>query len=442
MIRRFMGIAAVCGLAAAGASLLLAQPRTRPPVDAAVVNAVTSFVTDHPEWAVLREERSDLATINLKHRTHMNPAAHRMQERIAAAGDAIPGVAVGANGVRSLTCASCHESDEAGRYMKPIRFERHCASCHLSDFPVIEGRPVPHGDVAALTDRVFRAAGSDYAAMSAAHALHLNPDVPRMQDLLVSEENAQRIPGVATDAAGKRTLTCASCHEAKDDTGNLRSIAFSRHCGSCHQSQPASFRLSLSVPDDAGAWLAGVSGASWTGVEQWQPGAGLLASTVRTAGAVQPRRDKTFAPEGHKTSVGAEEWMARRRSADFTRVRGTCLKCHAKESVSTPPPEPAGEPFDVAGPMIPDRWLERSIFSHHAHRALTCLECHEGALAGERAADIMLPSIESCRKCHTPAVGVRSDCVLCHVYHRPLRPGQPGTLTIGEYSGEAGEPGP
>ncbi len=440
MTRLVLRIAAILCLAAAAASLLPAQPRTDPSLEAGVVNRVTNFITDHPEWAVLRDGRDDLATINLTHRTHMNPAAHRMQQLITKAGEAIPAVATGPDGVRTLTCASCHEADDAGRYMKPIRFERHCASCHVPDFPVIEGRPVPHGDVPALVDRVQRAAGSDYAAMSAAHALHLNPDVSRMQDLLAADQGAGRIPGVATDAAGKRTLTCSSCHTAKDDQGAMKSVSYKAHCASCHVQEPASFRISATATENAAAWFASASIESWPGADVWQPGAGLLASASFAVRTVQPRRDKVYAPEGHKTFVGANDWINRRQVTDFARIRGTCVRCHAKESITAPSPDRPGEPFDVAPPMIPDRWLERSIFSHRAHRALTCLECHEGAQGGTRAADIMLPSIESCRKCHTPAVGVRSDCVLCHVYHRPIKPGPPGTITIEQYSGASAEP--
>src|SRR5262249_39637664 len=64
------------------------------------------------------------------------------------------------------------------------------------------------------------------------------------------------------------------------------------------------------------------------------------------------------------------------------------------------------------------RWLPHSVFSHDSHRPLQCLECHPGVPESRLTSDVLMPAIESCRKCHTGTErGARSDCVECHTYH-------------------------
>jgi hypothetical protein len=56
-----------------------------------------------------------------------------------------------------------------------------------------------------------------------------------------------------------------------------------------------------------------------------------------------------------------------------------------------------------------------------------CDECHEGARGSSKTKDLLLPGIETCRKCHGPAEtpsvstgfagGVDDSCVECHRYH-------------------------
>ncbi len=346
-------ISAAAILVAFAAAAAVLTPRTDPPVDAAVVNRITDFASDHPDWAVRREMRRDLATVGLNHALHMNHESEKMQKRLAAAGAAARAVERLEDGRLALTCASCHEQDAAGRYLDPIRFDRHCAACHVIDLPTLGGERVPHGDMAALVKHVDH---------------HL-----------------------------------------------LRRLAAELN------------RAASADPPSAG--FAAV----------FQPGAGWVESAAAAhVATAQPRKGGAKASEAAPPRLDMEAWLAERRATAYLTLVGACGKCHTSESIALPPPEPRGLPFDVAPPAIPQRWLERSVFSHRSHRALTCLQCHERAATGRFTADIMLPSIESCRQCHAPASGVRSDCVMCHLYHPPLAPPPSGSLTIEEYAGSAG----
>lgn len=40
---------------------------------------------------------------------------------------------------RTLQCAECHQMDEAGRYMKPISYDQHCAGCHPLGAQLVAG---------------------------------------------------------------------------------------------------------------------------------------------------------------------------------------------------------------------------------------------------------------------------------------------------------------
>jgi hypothetical protein len=105
-------------------------------------------------------------------------------------------------------------------------------------------------------------------------------------------------------------------------------------------------------------------------------------------------------------------------------------------------------------PQIPTRWLHRAEFNHGAHRLVACTRCHEEAAQLEvpddptyphadekgspvqslrwtgRTKQVMLPSIDTCRQCHSPDAETlagtgrpiqpaRHDCAECHNYHEP-----------------------
>jgi hypothetical protein len=89
---------------------------------------------------------------------------------------------------------------------------------------------------------------------------------------------------------------------------------------------------------------------------------------------------------------------------------GGCGKCHTLS-------QPASGLPEVAPTAIPTRWLPRSVFDHGVHRTLSCPECHGRARTSTETADVLLPSISTCRTCHRASGGARTGCVECHLYH-------------------------
>jgi hypothetical protein len=82
----------------------------------------------------------------------------------------------------------------------------------------------------------------------------------------------------------------------------------------------------------------------------------------------------------------------------------------------------------------PNRWFPDAVFSHSAHEAVECAECHAKAPTSSSGKDLLMPTIVTCRHCHDgssspqgPPVKTghaESGCFLCHLYHGS----QPGRL--------------
>lgn len=75
---------------------------------------IRDFNSDHPEFAIHRNGVKDESRLKFSHKKHL-------------AEEGLPGP----DGKRiQLRCVDCHSTDDAGRYMKPVHYETHCASCH------------------------------------------------------------------------------------------------------------------------------------------------------------------------------------------------------------------------------------------------------------------------------------------------------------------------
>ncbi len=119
---------------------------------------VTSFASDHPEFAVLSCGRVDRTPLAFGHAKHMDPVGFpQMQGMLTTWVESLQKngmeeVPIGASrtvdGQLQLDCTGCHQLDAAGRYMQPIVFEEHCMHCHELPLQVLgAGRSerTPHG---------------------------------------------------------------------------------------------------------------------------------------------------------------------------------------------------------------------------------------------------------------------------------------------------------
>jgi DnaJ-class molecular chaperone len=80
-------------------------------------------------------------------------------------------------------------------------------------------------------------------------------------------------------------------------------------------------------------------------------------------------------------------------------------------------PAPDARP-EILKSAIPIKWMIHAKFDHQAHQLVTCTECHGQAKTSNNTADVLLPGIVICQKCHTGGrTAAVSRCSECHDYH-------------------------
>jgi len=181
-------------------------------------------------------------------------------------------------------------------------------------------------------------------------------------------------------------LACDSCHRA-DGAGGFRPIQMERDCGACH---------SLAFAQ-VGGQLKTLRHHDLRNI------AGVLRGAQVPAGA--PSVDPAVLRRAMQPG-------------------GLCVDCHTVR--------PAATPFggEIAPVKIAERLLPAGDFNHAvaAHAGLgtgaaQCADCHKAA-ASDRASDLLLEGIATCRACHgrtehdTPRFA-GAQCAECHSYHAP-----------------------
>ncbi len=95
---------------------------------------------------------------------------------------------------------------------------------------------------------------------------------------------------------------------------------------------------------------------------------------------------------------------------------GACYDCH---QVLQPSQTGTGT-YGVVPVRLPQRYMSKGWFDHAAHDTEKCTRCH-AAQTSDKASDLLLPKIASCRECHggeSAHKQVPSACAMCHDYHK------------------------
>lgn len=204
--------------------------------------------TDHPEFRSL--DRDDPGRVKFNHRLHLLPGQYPRDAKPTALKrlssiDPSYWVVLGypddtpPDTVVQLDCAACHEFDasartrvggestgvpSSGAYAQPIRYERHCASCHAADLavtlPVAGGvarGDMPHG----LRPAAIQTYLAGLAVVPRAPPPRLTPPRP--------------IPGRDTDAADANSATIDLSLRLSRAERDLQGL---HRCGKCHSFVP------------------------------------------------------------------------------------------------------------------------------------------------------------------------------------------------------------
>jgi cytochrome c554/c'-like protein len=326
-------------------------------------------------------------------------------------------------------CTACHR-EHRGRHADVKRVNQvQCLSCHLdlgrhlatgagTDFLDVSGfDPRSHPEFA-----LFRGEAKDPGRIAFNHKLHLMPGLREQADTSAPFTYADLPPAFRDQYQSTGTndmlpvqLQCNACHQVDAAGAYVLPVNYERHCQACH---PLTFAApgpnnTAAVPhrlqpSEAIAWLRGYFTERLT-----KDDLGLLEQSVRPLPGKNPER------EAATRKLGAALQNKIEAAQRILLGPSTCGKCHtslrsdlgARQRV-----EPAG---------IPTVWFVHARFDHASHRGVACGLCHAGAENSRTQADVLLPRIEMCNRCHSPAAGsggataagARQDCVECHRYH-------------------------
>jgi hypothetical protein len=115
-------------------------------------------------------------------------------------------------------------------------------------------------------------------------------------------------------------------------------------------------------------------------------------------------------------------------NAETIIFRQKCALCHTVSGAAALPRvlQTSLDVPTIAPARQPERFFSASVFSHSAHGAILCTECHGAARVSTNGKDLLLPDIVTCQRCHDgrsnpegvpPSGHAESGCSLCHLYH-------------------------
>jgi hypothetical protein len=330
------------------------------------------------------------------------------------------------------TCASCHV-EHIGAMHLTATADTGCTQCHaqlesrsgvLRVAANVRNFATDHPDFRELPDASAEERSADFA-LRFNHAEHMHPGL--------------RSPG------GVVTLQCQSCHVAAmggdgRQAFGLAAVSFEKSCRSCH-SLDFDTHIQHEAPHASPVEVQAFVKQAIAGFAQANPA--VVAAEIHNwqSEPLLPGQMRMPPPQS------AQEWIANRvNRAEVILWREKCALCHrdlnrvaqAGGTVGQPggtTVTPAVSFLDASAlPRIepsrqPSRWFTNAVFSHPAHQAVECAECHAKALTSSSGSDLLMPAIATCRRCHDgssspqgPPVKTghaESGCFLCHVYHGP-----------------------
>lgn len=343
-----------------------------------------------------------------------------------------------ANQTFTPSCSSCH-LEHRGAVRLAATSETNCAQCHESlhtkDGPSrfaisISGFDKSHPEFAATEKR-----SADPGKIRLNHYLHMQPNLvgPNGTRVQLSCEDCHRSPSEneLTPYAGE--VVDPAKLEVTRSIPEIRSprmapIQFAHQCAGCHTLQFDARFGNQQVPHDKPEIVHAFL------VKQFQR---YIAANPKAIHQIDPPNRQVPGRERiPRVARSSAEWVEFRvDDAEWLLWSKTCKQCHALSARSDTLPviTPSG---------IQTRWLEHAEFDHHAHRMMSCIACHTGAPESHDTADVLLPSIQTCRQCHRDSSSSKEvaegRCFECHQYHDWSKARHPkGHFSIPELRGTA-----
>ncbi len=318
-------------------------------------------------------------------------------------------------------CAECHR-DHKGEHALVRTDSALCVNCHGD----LKAR-YPKSTLATITDFA-----SDHPALALSVANAATGEVERWTaERLASSSEASGLKftheehlakeGVRSPS-GPRVLACSQCH--KPDAANVRfkPVTMEENCSECHrlEFEPALMRR---APHGEPAEVLTTLREFYSRIALGERPIdvtlvnNLLRKPVADAGRVERKR-----------ALAWVEQKAQTVAIDLIETR-LCVQCHGvsrvtREAAPAPGSDPGPE-WTIQPVKITPDWLPGSTFEHKSHQQAACETCHD-VRSSRSSADIAIPTLTTCRSCHTGTVAVkgkvRSPCETCHSFHQHPRP--------------------
>jgi hypothetical protein len=321
--------------------------------------------------------------------------------------------------VVSLDCASCHNngpvmqaSAERGKQLPPTRFHLNAKMVNPRNVTLQLPRP-PDGYT-----RTFASFNEGHPPFQLQRENVRDNDVLRFNHQ--RHLNSSDIPPAK---AGK--LDCNYCHKPEANGRYMQPISFAAHCQECHSLQFDVKNPDFQLPHgDAQLVRTFLRTLPAQYAELARRKRGLTSEAqVNNFAVQQVRQLLTQFPNAGELERAVffttDPYKTSRQSDASSRARYTgCAFCHeVKQAAGVSYPT-----AEITKPVMVARWLPHAHFSHAKHEtSASCRECHVAAHASRSTSDVLMPTKESCERCHSP-IGVArkaNECSTCHLYHSP-----------------------
>lgn len=321
--------------------------------------------------------------------------------------------------LENARCASCHqEHNEPSNLVR--RDQGLCADCH-ADLKSVTSAPVSIENASdfesdhpefKLSMLVGTGVG-DAMTWSIKREAVNTPGLEEHSNLIFTHKKHLDPAGI-DGPKGKVVMVCSDCHRPEAGGAYYQPISMERDCADCHKltfdPDNPNRELPHGKPDQVVRILQ-----EYYSREVLLGDAPAPEQTMRNA-----RRPGQVSPmTAAQRSAGIDEAMrkADRAAADVFE-KTTCKVCHEIVKVDDPSHE---SPWQVQPVRLARVWMPKGWFTHAAHTSEDCARCH-AAEDSEKATDVLMPDVESCRDCHGGGHStdkLASTCVDCHVFHLP-----------------------
>jgi hypothetical protein len=198
--------------------------KTRPGTTTPFARRLTAFDVDHPPFGQWRPGGlTDPGQLQFNHAVHLHLRPDQLR------GTAGP-----------LECLSCHEMEPSGRYVRPISYQQHCASCHPLSVQLVG---TPNGkreeEAAQSFGRETVPHGEQPAAVQSELRKRLSALVTSYPELLERETAApgRRLPGKPLPPPGPREIVPWVDRQLAAVERQL--FALPGGCRKCHVEEPS-----------------------------------------------------------------------------------------------------------------------------------------------------------------------------------------------------------